>query len=504
MDGGDSWTQLAATADDASFWAVNRVAMSANGKTLLAATAAASTAARTAARRSRAIASGIPAQDVQFHPTTAAMRSRPDGAASPSRETAARPGVRPLVFPPTAAAGSKSRTRRRHRAWCTPRSTRRRIAVPQQRRRCHVRPVATRDLLDNQGWYNNAIWVNPDNSNDLIVGGALLRHSLDGGLTWQELTGLHVDNHAIVAQPGYDDAGHRTVFVANDGGIYRTADIRPASGAPPTFEALNNNLGVTQFYGGAGHSQHRRDRRRSAGQRHARCTVPRPGAYWTQTLGSDGGQHGGSDPVDSSRFYSETIYLSLFRSTKRRRRLRADLQRHRRCGREREFHRAVRARSERSECDARRRRELVAHEERESGGAAWSAITGPGAPTTSARSRWRPGNSDIVWVGRSYGRVYRAANGAAVDADVSVARPRRRTAISSPSITISPFDANVVYVTTGSFGLQTSSRRSTAARHGPTRPARVTRRCRRRPCTASRSIRCGPTRFTPRPRSACS
>ena len=315
VDGGDSWTQLAATADDPSFWAVNRVTMSADGKTLLAGMAAGIYRSTDGGQTFARIASGIPSQDVQFHPTNSSyavaagwggIAFTRDGGAT-WRQAAGLPangsGRIEVAYAPSApgvvytsideAGGSLYRSNDGGATFD---------------------PVATRDLLDNQGWYNNAIWVNPDNSNDLIVGGALLRHSLDGGLTWQELTGLHVDNHAIVAQPGYDDAGHRTVFVANDGGIYRTDDIRPASGAPPTFEALNNNLGVTQFYGGAGHAS---TGVIVGGTQDNGTLVYRPssGRNWVQTLGSDGGNTA-SDPTDSARFYSETIYLSLFRSTK--------------------------------------------------------------------------------------------------------------------------------------------------------------------------------------------
>ncbi len=449
-DGGGTWTQLATTADDAAFWAVNRLAMSPNGKTLLAATASGIYRSTNGGDTFKAVTTAIPAQDLQFHPTDSSRAiasgwgsvawSRdggltwrladglPSGGSGRIEIAYARSAPDIVYASVDEEGGSLYRSNDGGATFDL---------------------VSSRNLLDRQGWYDNAIWVNPRNSNDVIVGGVMLRHSLDGGLTWQELIGLHVDIHAIVEQPGYDDKNNRTLFVANDGGVYKTADIRPASGALPTFEPLNNNLGVTQFYGGAGNSG---TGVIVGGSQDNGTLVYRPasGPIWTQTLGGDGGNTA-ADPVDESRFYSETIYLSLFRSTSGG---------------------ATFAPISHGIADAGVNANFIAPYVLDpndpkvmlAGGAslwrttnvkasqpAWSAITGSGGTDYISAIAIAPGNSDIVWVSRSYGRVYRAANGAAAMPTFQrLAAPTNGNFVTS--ITISPFDANVVYVTTGSFG----------------------------------------------------
>ena len=87
--------------------------------------------------------------------------------------------------------------------------------------------------LSGQGWYNNAIWAgDPKNPDVVVVGGLDLYRSMD-------------------ADPRYDGVANRTVYFANDGGIYRNDDVLTA--APSVgWVSLNNNFGVTQFYGAAG------------------------------------------------------------------------------------------------------------------------------------------------------------------------------------------------------------------------------------------------------------
>ncbi|HTO12128.1 MAG TPA: hypothetical protein VMQ51_11190, partial [Candidatus Binatia bacterium] len=126
----------------------------------------------------------------------------------------------------------------------------------------------------NQGWYDNVIAVDPADPNRVWAGGIDLFRSDDGGASW----GLasfwwrgaspgafaHADQHAIVFHPNYDGTTNTTVFVGNDGGIFKATNARAATttsicGPPPNgpgpdtsvvWTELNNNYGVTQFYHG--------------------------------------------------------------------------------------------------------------------------------------------------------------------------------------------------------------------------------------------------------------
>ena len=175
--------------------------------------------------------------------------------------------------------------------------------------------------------------------------------------------------------------------------------------------------------------------------------TPSSGTTWEQTLGSDGGVTA-ADPADPSYYYTETIYLSLYRSS--------------------------------------------------NGGSGWNAIGGgiadagananfiapfvldpnnPNRMLAGGGSLWRSNNvkaaspawtaiqgnsgdhvsaiavaaqdSDILWVGRSFGRVYKSTNATAAGPSfTTIAAP---TGGMITRIAIHPFDPNIVYITTGGF-----------------------------------------------------
>jgi hypothetical protein len=125
---------------------------------------------------------------------------------------------------------------------------------------------ATWDLQNEAGWmgdqgsYNNAIWVDPGDSEHVVVGGIDAWRSTSAGVAplqqisdWEKYmpNGLsaHADHHAIVSHPGFG-ATNQTVFFGNDGGIQRADDISMA-GTTTGWTNLANGLGITQFYGGA-------------------------------------------------------------------------------------------------------------------------------------------------------------------------------------------------------------------------------------------------------------
>lgn len=173
--------------------------------------------------------------------------------------------------------------------------------------------------LGSQGAYDNIIWVNPLDSTFLVVGGIDLWRSTDSGSSftqisrWQNApaTSAHADQHMIVAHPGFDNNTNRTVYFANDGGIYRTSNVATVA-QTSGWVNLNNNLGITQFYGAAsnfngviiGGTQDNGNVRYIGS---TSFTSP-PGA------GGDGG-YCAADQTDPNYFYSEFIYLQISRST---------------------------------------------------------------------------------------------------------------------------------------------------------------------------------------------
>lgn len=167
---------------------------------------------------------------------------------------------------------------------------------------------------NNQGWYDNVIWVNPQNSNFVIVGGIHLWRSTDGGTTLTRISdgsnSAHADHHVIVAHPAFNSTTNPKVFFGNDGGIYRTDNITTASDSSGWIE-LNNNLGITQFYGAAGNSDGV-----IIGGTQDNGTLRYNGSTetWTRPLGADGG-YCAADLTNSNYFYGETQNFGLRRST---------------------------------------------------------------------------------------------------------------------------------------------------------------------------------------------
>src|SRR5262249_52149154 len=112
--------------------------------------------------------------------------------------------------------------------------------------------------LSAQGWYDNAVWAgDPGRADLVIVGGVDLYRSTDGGQTltkisewWRVPNSAHADQHVIVSHPRYNGTTNRIVYFGNDGGIYRNDDV--LSAAPLNgWVAMNNSYGVTQYYGAA-------------------------------------------------------------------------------------------------------------------------------------------------------------------------------------------------------------------------------------------------------------
>ena len=93
----------------------------------------------------------------------------------------------------------------------------------------------------SQGFYDNAIWVDPTNSNFVVLSGRNLQRSTDGGSNLTKIGGdagvgvifgVHPDIHAIIAHPNYNGTTNKTMFIGCDGGIYATQDITTASLGP--------------------------------------------------------------------------------------------------------------------------------------------------------------------------------------------------------------------------------------------------------------------------------
>jgi len=171
--------------------------------------------------------------------------------------------------------------------------------------------------LGGQGWYDNALWVDPTNSEHLIVGGINLWQSNDGGTTFSEIStwwkapnSAHADQHFIVEHPEYNGTTNKQVYFTNDGGVYTTPDVSVALD-DVGWQELNNQLAITQFYG-IGVAP---DGTVVGGtQDNGTLVYKGDSEGWTTTFGGDGG-YSAADPMDSNYLYGEYVYLQIHRST---------------------------------------------------------------------------------------------------------------------------------------------------------------------------------------------
>ena len=194
--------------------------------------------------------------------------------------------------------------------------------------------LGTSQLL-NQGWYDNVIAVDPVDPNRVWAGGIDLFRSDDGGANW----GLasywwadptapqyaHADQHAIIFHPQYNGGANQTMFVAGDGGIFKTTNARgsvatgstapcDSSSSGVVWTSLNNNYGVTQFYYGAPYPNGSTYFGGAQDNGTVRGDSGTGVNGWTRILGGDGGYVAVS-PTNTNILYAENTGLSIKKST---------------------------------------------------------------------------------------------------------------------------------------------------------------------------------------------
>ena len=336
ITGGSSWQSIAATK---SFTAINRIGVSRNGKTVLAATPEGIRRSTDAARNVWKTVLASPVADIKCHPTLstrAVAGGLDDGQAWFSSNSG-------LSWNAATHAGAWSGRVELAYARKNPNIVYASVqgqggslwqsidgGKSYQRRRALGLDGRAAQYLGDQGWYGNVLWAgDPSDENLVILGGVNLWRSSDGGdtlaeiSTWWEGRSVHADHHAIVAHPAYDGVNNRTVFFGNDGGIFKAADIRATGNeaAPPFVQGwaeLNNNYGVTQFFGGAVHAPS--GRIVAGAQDNGSLFLASglaPGAateHWGSWFGGDGGWCA-SDPSDAKVFYGEYVFLNIHRNT---------------------------------------------------------------------------------------------------------------------------------------------------------------------------------------------
>lgn len=325
-NGGLNWTQLAST-NTPNFYFVNRLAFSPNGQVLLAAT-------RTGLYRSTnggitftavAAPANVELYDVDFHPTDNAkcIASGPNGKAFYSING----GVNWIAATGLPTLGRVEVTYARANGNIVYGSVEQNSGeVYRSTNGGHTFTLVNTgtNYLGGQGWYDNVIWAGDrTNANLVLVGGLDLYRSTNGGTTFTQISqwwlapaSAHADHHFIVAHPQYNGTTNRIVYFGNDGGVYRATDVLTVTGTTG-WQELNNNYGVTQFYGAAGNPSTGRIVGGTQDNGTIRYTPP-PGPNtgtegYSAMFGGDGG-YCAADPTNPNFFYGEYVRLQIHRS----------------------------------------------------------------------------------------------------------------------------------------------------------------------------------------------
>ncbi len=101
--------------------------------------------------------------------------------------------------------------------------------------------------------YNDALWINPKNASELVLGGVQLYRSRDAGETWRVINDsvdsfrVHVDVHALAAPASFDGVSSSRLCVGNDGGVACTDNIE-ASPEQLRWVNLGKSINSMEFY----------------------------------------------------------------------------------------------------------------------------------------------------------------------------------------------------------------------------------------------------------------
>jgi len=471
-DGGTSWTQLSASSGP-TFVYVNRLAISRDGSTLLAAVRNGDATAQGISRSTDKGAtfadvpsvSGTEILDVDFDPTDSSkcVAGGRNGKAFYSTDGGATWTAAAGL--PT-VAGFAGRVELTHAAnnasivYASVDNNSGEVYRSNDGGKTYNLQNTGTNYLGGQGWYANVIWAgDPTDANLVVVVGLDLYRSPDGGTSFTQISfwskapaSPHADHHAIVSHPAFDGTTNRVVFFGNDGGLYQSTDVRNSM---DTFgwQALNNNYGVTQFYGAAGNA----NTGKIVGGAQDNGTLryaPPPGTNtgpqgYIAMFGGDGG-YCAADPTDPNFFYGEYVYLQIHRSVN--------------AGSSANYiYTGISDASDGNKCNFIAPFVLDPNDPNTmlAGGSSlwrsknvkaatpqWAKIKDEAGSPISAIAV-APGNSQIIWVGYNFGDVYKSIDGGASWSRVgSTALPNDRMCT---RITIDPSSSDVVYVTFGGY-----------------------------------------------------
>jgi photosystem II stability/assembly factor-like uncharacterized protein len=184
---------------------------------------------------------------------------------------------------------------------------------------------ASTDIAQWQGWYSHFVLVSPTNPDVVLAGGIDMWKSTDGGATFTKKSAWDVKGSGLIppggpeGPPRFSHADHHfgifhpsdpsTVYLGNDGGVFRSTDLGE------TFSGRNGGYATAQFYNGFSGSP--TDPNLAIGGLQDNSTVIYDGtSAWREVIGGDG-TWAAVDSLSPNILFGQAQYLYIMRSANR-------------------------------------------------------------------------------------------------------------------------------------------------------------------------------------------
>jgi len=165
--------------------------------------------------------------------------------------------------------------------------------------------VHSQDVSSYQGWFSHFVAVHPTSPDQVVHAGVRMYKSTNGGSSLNQIGGIHVDHHNYAHDPNNPGI----IYVANDGGIYRSTDFGE------NYTNLEFGLQTAQLYNGLSNS--RIDSALAIGGLQDNGTILYRGTKsWRTVFGGDGCWTA-INQIDDNYIYGETQYNNIKKSMDR-------------------------------------------------------------------------------------------------------------------------------------------------------------------------------------------
>ena len=184
--------------------------------------------------------------------------------------------------------------------------------------------ITASDFARGQAFYDQAIAVDPNNEQNILIGGIDLFKSTNEGASWTQISKwsnnanlntlscsfVHADQHAISFKPG----SSTEVIFGNDGGVFYSSNLTNAA-TTDVIAARNKDYNVTQFYSAAIHPTAGNNTHLAGAQDNGTQQFNTDGINSTNEVTGGDGAFCFIDQSNPSYQISSYVYNNYYRST---------------------------------------------------------------------------------------------------------------------------------------------------------------------------------------------